>query len=333
MNLEDTATEIERMANELTRGVPAELSIYLKDQFEKFLPQFLGGFVKAEMRVVLDASSAVSEVLAFVKNGNSMLISLAKEPFLRLYAPHEIVPEVEKALLGIARKRKMDAERLLNAWRVNLLPVISLQKTESLGAWFRSMFIMAKRDVKDVPYVALSFDFQMHGVVSRDLDILDQPQVRTWRLSRIREVVTVMKKGSLMFVASSEILYPIFLAVFKFAITFLRAVFHICADVASAIGQVIKGAVTEIKKRPDWAKLAIAFAAVLAIQDERVRQGLRSIGKTIADFLESLINAIHSVIQLLAPLIEIPIAIALVLIKNVGEAIVQLRNLSSGSLT
>jgi predicted nucleic acid-binding protein len=205
LSLERKAKEIERIVNELADEAPPELSMYLKNEFEKFLPQFLGGSVKAEMRVVLDASQAVAEVLAYAKRGDSVLLRLAREPFLKIYAPPEIVPEVQESLREIASKKKIDAENLLGIWKAKLLPFLVLQRPENLGAWFKGTFIMERRDPKDIPYVALSFDFEMHGVVTRDLDILEQPQVRTWKMGKVKHVVTVMKKGSLMFMASSEV--------------------------------------------------------------------------------------------------------------------------------
>jgi len=270
-----------------------------------------------------------------VKKGDSALITLAKEPFLRLYAPPEIVPEVERALRDTASKRKMDENRLMSVWRTNLLPLLTLQRPESLGAWFRGTFIMGKRDIKDVPYVALSFDFQMHGVVTRDLDILDQPQVRTWKIGKVKQVVTVMKKGSLVFVASSELLFPLLAALFQFAISFLKALFNLAREVAKAIGDIIAGVVREIKKLPDWAKFALAFVTILAISNERSRNeianGLRSAAEMVAGFLNQLLSALQAVIVLLAPLIEIPVALALTLLKDVAEAVVELRALSSSS--
>jgi hypothetical protein len=91
--------------------------------------------------------------------------------------------------------------------------------------------------------------------------------------------------------------------------------------------------VRELRRLPDWAKLAIAFVTVLALSDERTRaeivKGLRSAANMVAGFLDQLFGALRAVIEFLAPLIEIPIAAAYVLLKGVVEAIVELRSIST----
>jgi len=331
MSLDRRANEIERIVGELAREVPRELAIYLKDQFEKFLPQILGHSTKAEMRVVLDASSAVAEVRAFVKKGDSVLVRLANEPFLKLYAPPEIVPEVENRLREIASKEKLNFQRLLDVWKTRLLPLVVVQRPESMGAWFKGMIIMGERDIKDVPYVALSFDFETHGVITQDRDMLDQPQIRTWRMGKVRQVVTVMKKGSLMFVASSELLFPLLIAIFQATISLLKAIYDFVMDVARAISQAIKDAIGEIEKMPDLVKLALLLVAAWVLTRPGVMDQLRTAADTVARFVREFIDAIRGIINFLAPLIEIPIAVTLILLKDIGEALVELQSLSSNA--
>ncbi len=310
--------------------IPPSLSSYLKREFEKNLPSLLGRSVKMELALVVDASQIIAEVLSLVRKGQSLLSKIATEPFLRLYAPPALETEMEREIPKVAEKVKMDPQTLLMAWRSTFKPIIHIAKPDQI-ALFSGYLVLGKRDPSDVPYLALALRFEMQGVVSRDADILDQGVVRTWKIGRVKKVVTIMKRGSLMFVVSSQIVIPALIILFEIALSFIRAIFEIALEIAAYVGSILRRAFGAIERSPTWVQVAVGLAVIFILLWEKSRNKIAEvvgvIANAFAEFFDQLTSALRNFIEFLAPFAGLTLVALAFLFEGISQAIEEIRSI------
>jgi hypothetical protein len=200
-----------------------------------------------------------------------------------------------------------------------------------MKAWLEGYRLVGARDVEDVPYLALTFSFETHGIITRDKDIIEQPEIRTWKIGKVKSVVTIFKKGSFSFFVTSHLLLPMFQLVFKISVSILRALLEVVKAVIQFFGNLIAGAIKAISRLPDWLKLLIGPATLAMILYDKTREAMidsvRKIGKAIGDFMLQLYGSIKGLIAKVAPLIQITVTILHVVYSHMDQAILQLQSL------
>jgi len=322
--------EIDRSIEGILKDIPTLLLNHLKRNFEQNISSFIGGSFKLELRLVVDSSSVVSNLISFAKKGESILHKLIKDPFLRLYAPSTLKKEVEKNIVEISQKKKLDKELLMKTWRHDILPKITILDPSDL-AMLKGYLVVGRRDVTDVPFVALHFQLGTHGVVTRDKDIIEQPVVRTWHIKRVCGLVTVFKKGAFSFFIYSRILPNVLHAVFKIGVAVLRTVLEILAKIVQLFVNLTNGVIRTISKLPDWAQLLVGIAAFIMILEERTQnfivEFLKKVGEAIFKFASEVYSVIINLLKFLAPLVQIALSVLAYLSSSYQETIKQLRTL------
>ena len=323
--------EIDRSIEGILKDIPPQLLNHLKRNFEQNISSFIGGSFKLELRLVVDSSSVISNLISFVKKGGSILHKLIKEPFLRLYAPSTLKKEVEKNIVKISKKKKLDKELLMKTWRMDILPKITVLEPSDFEAMFKGFLVVGKRDVTDVPFVALHFQLGTHGVITKDKDIIEQPVVRTWRMGRVSGLITVFKKGAFSFFIYSKVLPNVLYVVFEIGVAVLRIVFEILAKIIQFFINLANGAVRAISKLPDWAQLLVGIAAIILILEERTRnlamEFLKRVGEAIFKFASEVYSVIKNLLESLAPLVQIALTVLAYLFNSYQETVKQLRAL------
>ena len=322
---------IEDSIGSIVASIPPQLSAYLKSEFEKFLPKLMGKKVKAEAHLVIDASQAIAELIGYVKKGKSTVIELAKEPFLKLYAPEKIDSEIEEHIDEVAKKKGIDAGKLRDVWKNVLRPLGHIGESSEIIAQFRGFATMVARDPEDAPYVALSFTTEMHGIVTKDKDISDQPEVRTWRVSNVARTITLLKQGSFSFFISARLLVPLLQAVFEMVITFLAALFEFAVKIGRLFVALAERFVEGLGGLPDWAQLLLLVAGIALVAYEKTRNeiigSIRVAIRMASEFLASLYEAARQIIEPLAPLVEVGIVIVQLILGGIGKSIAELQSL------
>lgn len=323
--------EIDRSVEGILKDIPPQLLNHLKRYFEQNISSFIGGSFKLELRLVVDSSSVISNLISFAKKGQSILHKLIKEPFLRLYAPSTLKEEVEKNIPEISKKKKLDKLLLMKTWRMDILPKITVLDPADFKAMFKGFLVVGMRDVTDVPFVALHFQLGTHGVITKDKDIIEQPVVRTWRIRRVGGLITVFKKGAFSFFIYSKVLPNVLYAVFKIGVAVLRIVFEILAKIIQFFTNLAIGAVRAISKLPDWAQLLVGIAAIVLILEERTRnlavEFLKRVGEAIFKFASEVYTAIKTLLETLAPLVQIALTVLAYLFNSYQQTVKQLRAL------
>ena len=323
--------EIDKSIEGILKDIPLQLLSYLKRNFEQNISTFIGGSFKLELRLVVDSSSVISNIISFAKKGQSVLHKLIKEPFLQLYAPSTLKKEVEGNIAEISKKKRLDKELLMKTWRMDILPRITILDPSDFEAMFKGFLVVGRRDITDVPFVALHFQLGTHGVITKDKDIMEQPVVRTWRIRRVGGLITVFKKGAFSFFIYSKVLPNILYAVFKIGVAVLRIVFEILAKIIQFFINLASGVVKAISKLPVWAQLLVGIAAIILILEERTRnlavEFLKRVGEAIFEFASEVYTVMKNLLESLAPLVQITLTVLTYLFNSYEETIKQLRAL------
>jgi len=272
--------------------VPSQFLVYLKENFEKNIAYFLGHPSRMELDVVVDSSSIIADMLSLVRKGKSKLRQLMKEPFVRFHAPTILKTEVESKM----DKWKKDKQLLMQTWQTDFLPNIRLKDPKNLIAWIKGFITVGRRDEKDIPFVALHFEMRSQGIITRDKDIIEQPQIRTWKLGRLGNVVTIFKKGSFSFFVFSKLLPAIFYVLFQIGV----AVFLGLATFVFVLYDKTRNA-------------ALDF--------------LKKVSEEFCRFAFKLYENIKSLLSSLAPIVNVAIVVLTYLFQTLEEAINQIRSI------
>jgi len=323
--------EIDRTIEEILEGISPDFLRLLKRNFERNISNFIQGSFKLELKLVCDSSSAISSLISFARKGKSLLHRLIKEPFLRLYAPETLKIEVEKGIIEIAKKHNLDKKTLQHTWRRDILPRIRILKPTDFKALFKGFLAVGMRDVTDVPFVALNLQLGAHGVITYDKDIIEQPVVKTWRMGRVGGLITVFKKGAFSFFIYSKVLPNILLGLFKIGVAILRTILEILARIAQFFANLVGGTIRAVSRLPDWAQLLIGIAIAILILQEKTRKiatdFLKELGEAIFGFASQVYSALKDLLEALAPLVQISIAVLAYLFDSYQETINQLQAL------
>jgi predicted nucleic acid-binding protein len=284
----------------------------------------LGKDVEMKIRLVVDTSSMLPELMSYVRVGKSTLDEVTKTPFVELYAPPKLIQEVGEKIPMLSKKHRLDHSRLAQAWEQIFLPRIRVLDASSPQALLFAKDTVGKRDPEDMPFVALSFSLRTHGIVTQDKDLLEQPDIRTWKMGNVRKFVTVFKRGVFSFFVSANFIVPLLKAVLQIAISILRALLEFAWKLVTTV-------IVGLSKLPDWAKalLGLATIAVLAVKEAREKaiQVAKEIYESIANFLTQMYNLLRQLLEKIGPYVEIAINALLVLFNSIDESIMQLRSI------
>jgi len=312
--------------------MPSPLFNYLRLYFQENLADFLDKDIEMNLRLVIDTSSILSELISFVKTGKSVLYEVAQGTFISLYAPSKLIAEVEEKIPEISRKNKLDQNSLVQAWKLHFLPRIIVYDTRNLLDLLFGFFVAGKRDIEDVPFVALTFSLKTHGIVTRDKDIIEQPVVRIWRMGNVRKLIMIFKKGAFSFFISAQFLVPLLRTIFQIGVAVLRSLFDLAVKAVKFFADLIRGLIKEVAKLPDWVKMLFGIALIALLMNENARKTamefLQKIGESISAFLAQIYNLVKGMLEKTEPYIEFTVSVLYVLFNSINQAIVQLRSLS-----
>lgn len=324
--------KIDKSLEDIVSSIPSRLFHYLRLYFQNNLAYVLDKDVEIDLKLIIDTSSILSELISFVKTGKSVLYEVAQDAFISLYAPSKLIAEVEEKIHEIARKNKLDQNSLIQAWQIYFRPRIIVYDTRNLLDLLLGFFVVGKRDIEDVPFVALTFSLKAHGIVTRDKDIIEQPVVRTWRIGNVKKLITIFKKGSFSFFVSAQFLVPLLRTIFQIGVAILRSLFDLAVKAIQFFTGLIKGLIKEVAKLPDWVKILLGIGLVAMLANEKFRKTalefLQKIGKSIATFLTQMYNLVKDLVEKIAPYIELTVNVLYVLFNSINQAIVQIRSLS-----
>jgi|GEM_PF-4181358 len=161
----DYFSDFDRHFGEITKHLKSEFIDHLRYQF------VFSERCDFKVKLVIDLNIVFTEVRSIIKGRPSFLLRIINNPLLTLYAPPEIIKEVNKVIendlpknLG-KDKAKETAQEILSK--------ITILKRNHLDSWSKADTLIGKRDKKNVPFLALACSLETHGVITRDKDFTD----------------------------------------------------------------------------------------------------------------------------------------------------------------
>nr|MDO8098477.1 putative toxin-antitoxin system toxin component, PIN family [Candidatus Njordarchaeota archaeon] len=324
---------IDKSLEQITEGIPPDFSLYLQKHFQQGISEMLGTDVKVEAKIVVDTSSVLSDLISFARTGKSVLSEIAKEPFVRLFAPPHLIEEVQAKIPEICNKKKLDATTMLQAWRHLLLPRITIANINDLLSLTMGLLVVGERDRKDVPFVALAFSIDAQGIMSRDKDIIEQPEIRTWTMGSVRRLLTVFKKGSFSFFVAADMLLPLLKVAFKIGTSILKTILVVARGIGRFFAGLARNVFHTLSGLPNWLKLLLVIGVIIGILYMIVNEGarrkaldfLQAMSQLISACLKQMYDRLKLFLDAIGPFIGFSVGSLFVLSTNIEHSIKQLQ--------
>ncbi|MFH0885410.1 MAG: PIN domain-containing protein [Candidatus Micrarchaeota archaeon] len=331
MSYENQIIDVEKIISEHVRYFSPRRKNYLKGRLEDFTNKVYH-FGEIELQLVVDANMMIAAGIAKCKGRFSFFYELANSPHLKLCAPPTLIQELEKNIPKRAEENKVEAsavkasiEPLLNKVSILKADDPALQKADKL---------IGARDPGDVSYVALSIHTRSHGVLTNDNDIKELPQIASWNLSGVAKVLTIFENGSFSFHALAFDVPVLLRILYEACLCILGYIWRTITSMISSFAQIVSGGLAAMSKSSALTALVIlSVIGVYIYAKDLCVQILADVASKISNFLNSVYNAIKSIIGFAGGLIQMGISVLALLFKNVENTITTYKNLSENPTT
>lgn len=305
----DYFTDFDGHWGEITKHLGNEFIAYLRSYLQKYQFMFSEGS-EFTAELVIDSNIVFAEVLSLMKGKPSFLGSIINNPFLTLYAPPEILKEVKKTIKKDLPKNldKDKAKKLAH----EILSKITILKEQRLDAWIKAYTLIGKRDEKDVPFLALAFSLETHGVITRDKDFTEQEEVRIWKLGETGKMISDLNKGSFSFFFLGTGLPRILQFCYWLCVSFLKLLAEVLEALIAVIAALVAGGVNALSKIPPWILTLIGVTLILS-KEAREKAGdafaklyekAIETGGKIKEAFSRIIECIKQIIEMLMPFVS-----------------------------
>lgn len=328
-NLDYDVSEVDKKLNRVIQNLDTSFLQYCKSYFEENLLYFYGN--KLELTLIVDANIIISEALAYVKNNKSFLLNLSKSLFLKLLAPSWLKQELERKIPEVSRQNEIDENKLRSVVSM-LSEKISIVEVNEM-AYQIAFAKIGQRDEKDVPYVALYFSVKSHGILTKDKDITDIQEIKTWvRPGIAGKVVSIFERGAFSFLLVGKGVPTVFRFLYETFVIILRSVWEVVKMVTTAIYSFIREGFKTVSRFPDWIKVLIGTGVILLILWDRSRE---VIFNTLQSFVQGVVSVLtwfyditKSILNFIAPLIEGGLTFLAFLFTKIDETIAMYKQIN-----
>jgi predicted nucleic acid-binding protein len=274
------------------------------------------GLGQFELRLVLDTNILYQSVRGKMLDGTCLLEKLAGHPALKLYAPPLIRDEImAKIALKFPKDRATRELDIETAQRTadGLLAQIEITNDIDPEAMARAKARMAGRDEDDAPFLAMSFAFGDHGVVTMDKDLIDQADARCWRLREVGDVMTTVHNGTLLVFITGATFAVVLEAIVWTISAMWRGALDMAGKLAHALQKAAPPRIVAMRRNP-WVVLLIALGAlVIEMQTGILRKSaakLRAWAKRLVEFFRWLFEQLAGFCDVAKPVAGALMAIA-----------------------
>lgn len=305
---------------EITKCLGNEFIAYLKSYLQKYQFMFPEG-CEFKTELVIDSNIVFAEVRAIMKGKPSFLMKYIENPFLKLYAPPEIIKEVDKTIeKDLPKKLNKDKTKEIAQ---KILSKVTILEEQRLDAWIKAYDLIGKRDKKDAPFLSLAFSLETHGVITRDKDFTEQEEVRIWKLGGTGRMISDFNKGSLSFFFLGTGLPHVLQFCYWLCVSFLKLLAEVIEVLVSVMTALLKGSIEVLSKIPPEILIgAVGIIATTLIFSKDVRERVGNslaklgevaieIGSKIKEIFLRIIDEIKQIIEILMPFISF-------LLKGIG---------------
>lgn len=323
--------DFEKEYIEIIRKLPPEFHQEIRDKIFKILisitPFLSDKNPKSllKLKLVIDANIIVQDAFRVAKGKESSTERIFSSPYLELVAPDtiekEVMREIRKDLPRRAslRKAQAHAKKLLS--HVNKISSRSLRKIKY------AFSLIGEHSPEDIPYLALSVEYNADAIVSRDKKAFDrQTEVKRWELGEAVKAVVIYESGCFSLVVLGTSAKMIGEALVQLLIVLLEALVTALKIIGYILTAIVEKSIEALSRIPDWAWAIIGVGVVVLLASifcEDFRNWIGNIASKVSAFVSSIIEigeilweGIKSVLILLWNLI-VPIVSSMLIIAGV----------------
>jgi predicted nucleic acid-binding protein len=294
----DFQKEVDKAFTSFIHNLPSELLNYVKTKILETKTFFKNSSFQLEL--VADTNIILSEVRSLMVNGSSFFLKIADNPFIKVYAPSQLKQELyEKIKLKFPKDSKtknFDIKDCL-AKADLLLSKITIRDDITTASWNKAKSCLQERDAKDISFVALHFTLKTHGVLTKDKDISDQKEIKTWKLGEAGKVITEINKGTFSFLILNVSLPPIWEAIYGLVATIWAAFIEIVEGLITLFTAVLTRSVSAIANMPPELALIIGIAAIFIMVADELREKVGEFFKMLWEQIKKFIRAIREIFK------------------------------------
>jgi len=294
----DFHKEFDKKLTTFVHNLPNELVKYVKSKILETNTFFKNSSFQLEL--VADTNIIFSEVRSLMVNGSSFFLKIVDNPFIKVYAPSQLRQELyEKIKLKFPKDSKtknFDIKDCL-AKADLLLSKIIIRDDITTASWDKAKSYLEGRDAKDISFIALNFTLKTHGVLTKDKDISDQEEIKTWKLGEAGKVITEINKGTFSFLILNVSLPPIWEAIYGLVATIWAAFIEIVEGLITLFAAVLTRSVSAIANMPPELALIIGIAAIFIMVADELREKVGEFFKMLWEQIKKFIRAIREIFK------------------------------------
>ncbi len=294
----DFLKEFNKKFTTFVHNLPNELVKYVKSKILETNTFFKTNTF--ELELVVDTNIIFSEVRSLVVNENSFFLKIADNPFIKIYAPSQLKHELyEKIKIKFPKDNKTKGKDINEclAKADLLLSKIIIRDDITTASWDKAKSYLEGRDAKDISFIALNFTLKTHGVLTKDKDISDQEEVRTWTLGEAGQVVTEMSKGAFSFVILNVSLPLIWEIIYELVATVWGAFIEVVQGLIAFFTAVLSRNVVALANMPPELAVIIGIATIFILAADNLRNEVGEFFKMMWEEIKKCIQKIRAIFK------------------------------------
>ena len=285
-------TQMDEVINDTVKKLPQEMLNYMHHKMVQAKTFFKNAI---QLELVVDTNIVFAEVRSLVVNKECFFLKIADNPFIKVYAPRQLREElIEKIRLRFPKDRKtrdLDIDACIEQAEL-VLAKIHFNDEITADALAKAKSYLDERDPDDVSFLALNFSLKTHGVLTKDKDISEQPDVRTWRLAEAGRIVTELNKGGFSFVVLDLTLPMIWQAVYGIIASLWQGIVNLLQSAVQMIATGITSGVQALAKASPVAWIFMVGIGTIIYRSEELREQFGDFFKDVKEgFREFIANA------------------------------------------
>jgi predicted nucleic acid-binding protein len=252
------------------------------------------------IEIVLDTNTLFKQVLGHLKGYTSPLPRMVRSGFLVLYAPPELRQEIHEK---IDKKIKTADRNSAKVYAEEILAHVKFVNRVSQKVRNKAKELLIERDPKDIAFLAVTFQKDVHGVLTYDLDFEVAENVQVWKMGRLGQVVTSYRRGSFclwFFARGLPLAFRMLAAFFALLFKAMIGLGRLVAKGISWIGNQIVGVVQKIPPELVLLGAVLSLVAISLNQElqKKLEQGITFVKQWLIDLATRIHDGLLEIIQL-----------------------------------
>lgn len=245
-----------------------------------------------KLKLVIDNNILFSVINGLIKGSkkieSSLFYNLANNEIADFYAPpflkEEIFEKIDQKIDLNKKKKAYDYAQIL-------LDKIKIKEAFWVSDWIKASKTIGHKDQDDIPYLALYFDLNGHGIMSNDDVFLKyQNDAKTWSLNDTSKIISQFDKGIISIFCIGNI--PNFVTyIGEILNCFVISIFDIIKDLLNIFTGVLKEGIVFLSKLPS--ELFILFGGIIFtayLYSKDFKQKVNDIFQYITKYIKEVIQ-------------------------------------------